>query len=77
MTLITKHAVAGGTLFFAWPMSEEIIDTNGNHFSCRRWQDRLSDCRINGRAVNQFTYRRRKDEWKQKVKPVRRKSHKS
>ena len=74
MALVTQFKIGRKTFFYQWPASESIIDVNGNHFSCKRWPDRLSDCKINGKSVDQTTYRRRKDEWKtERHKPARKK----
>jgi hypothetical protein len=64
MSSITEFKLDGKSFYFQWPAREFMIDVNGVHFSCTRWPDRLSDCRINGKVVSQTTYRRRKDEWK-------------
>ena len=48
--MIPSFRLSSGTVGFYvhWPMSEWMIDGNGTHWSCNRWPDRLSDCKING-----------------------------
>ncbi len=43
--------------WFAVPASESIMLNDGTRLACKVWPDRLSECRVNGAAVNEIRYR--------------------
>lgn len=57
MTYFAKREIGGEKCFVGFPIGEHRINGDGSHFSCNIWPNRLSDCFVNGRRVNEIQYR--------------------
>lgn len=62
--ITVKRSIGGKTYSICYPVYETELRADGTMFTCNRWPDRLSDCRINDRPVSAAAFRRRRDAWK-------------
>lgn len=64
-----ERLLFGQKVRIGFPASEQIINGNGDYFTCNVWPGRLSDCRVNDVLVNELRYRMAKRNW-QRPRPV-------